>query len=72
MWCSLGISIWASFFPFIYKQPSKCFLASANCLFADDTNLYYDSETLHGVIKKVNKGILPHISIKIGKKLFLG
>ena len=25
--------------------------------FADDTNLYYDSETLHDVIKKVNKGL---------------
>ena len=29
-------------------------------LFADDTNLYYDSETLDDVIKKVNKG-LKHI-----------
>ena len=26
-------------------------------LFADDTNLYYDSETLDDVIKKVNKGL---------------
>ena len=29
-------------------------------LFADDTNLYHDSETLDDVIKKVNKG-LKHI-----------
>ena len=29
-------------------------------LFADDTNLYYDSETLNDVIKKVNIG-LKHI-----------
>ena len=34
-------------------------------LFADDTNLYYDSETLDDVIKKVNKGLKYTLMVRI-------
>ena len=60
MWCTTGISTrTSSLFLFINDLPN----ASKHLkfyFFADDTNLYYDSETLDDVIEKVNKG-LKHI-----------
>ena len=57
MWCTAEISTrTSSLFLFINDLPN----ASKHlkfCLFADDTNLYYDSETFDDVIKKVNKGL---------------
>ena len=64
MWCTTGISTrTSSLFLFINKLPN----ASKHLpfyLFADDTNLYYHSETLDDVIKKGNK-IVKHITRRL-------
>ena len=79
MWCTTGISARTLLFLLFINDLPNASKHLKFYLFADDTNLYYDSETLTDVIEMVNKE-LKHIkrwldanklSLKTSKTTFI-
>ena len=65
MWCTAGLSTRTSSLSLFINDLPNTSKHLTFYLFADDANLYYDSETLDDVIKKVNKGF-KHIKRWLG------